>query len=556
MESSHWTTDFGTAVKDPPKPKKAKKPAQEKAPRMHYLRLPRFFRPKSVKPAKPKRLHGKTVTLSIEDKIARVVVFKGNRVTGWGSANLQSSAPSDGKLDAKAARKTELAILLKELKANRCRVVTDLPAYSALVRHVHLQKVPKRYLEQVVLSEVMDTLPFTGDEVDVAWQLRRNGTGQNVFATAVAKTTFDELILQLKTARVHPQAAYPRATALAFASGARNALVAHLAPQQATVVLVRDGLPQVVHQVQMPEGESATATEQAESVAMALGQATGYHQTFESEESGALPLVLTGPLSETSLASAVQELVQREVLPFAPNLVYPAHFPLAEYAANVGLVFADQARVQHRRVVAKHRQFALNVLPERYLPRGFPTRAVAAFVGIALLGFLAVNLSGRVDVVSSNAAGLSVRADQLMSQERAQHLNALKLRAVQEKIQSVAKITPALESQLSGLGSDMDNLLARLETISREALPEGAHITSISLQGDTFAIAGTALSYEDIIRYTGNVRGSGRFSSVRVTQAQATSAQSESAAAETSFQIKATVPPSTTSDPVTKPVGK
>ena len=261
------------------------------------------------------RRRQRTFALSVEAGVVRVVVFEKQEIVAWGSVDpregdafhdddamqpdeadkesapaLQSDAlepggqtgqeqtPSPGAdeapdTDASESEEGEdpaghseedrfviaaMGSLMEELRARRARLVIDLPLYIPLVRHLKLPPVRRRFLEPVLISEIAGAIPFAEHEVDIKWHAVKDGDSSRALAIAVQKDVVDSHVRRMKDAGQGPVATYSQAAALALAAGVSDAMVVHLARDRESVVLVRDGAPQVVLQVWSPEGASTS----------------------------------------------------------------------------------------------------------------------------------------------------------------------------------------------------------------------------------------------------------------------------------------------------------
>ena len=291
------------------------------------------------------------ITISLDKDVIRVVVFRGRKVLAWGTAQMGDS-DTDEEQDQEqdiVSRESEpaaerLSALLRHLGVQRGRVVADLPLHAPLMRHLQLPKMRRRFRDDVVKSEVMETIPFSEEQVDLAWEARSNGQGHDVFAIAVSKSEMASQIRVLEDAGLRPRAAYAKATALAHAANITDGIMVHVGPFHAAFVLVHQSVPRVVHEVELGDKYS-TPEEQAEVIAKTIKEVAGFAQTLDSaEQSQYLPVVLTGQVAKDGpLAQELQQALQIEMLTIAPPFVYPEHFPPSEYAANIGLALADEA---------------------------------------------------------------------------------------------------------------------------------------------------------------------------------------------------------------------
>jgi Tfp pilus assembly protein PilN len=474
----------------------------------------------------------RTMTLTIENEVVRIVVFQGREVLAWGVANPKKDPDRGlemGILDEEYP--SRLKGLLEYLQFHRLRVVTDLPLYVPLQRHFHIPRIPKRYLDSVIVSEVLESVPFAEEEVDVPWQMKKNSQGDEVFAVAVPKKAVDQHVDLLKEMNVQPSAAYSRATALTFAAGISNAIMVHLAPGQAAIVLVREGVAEIVHRLELLSSDTSV-DEQAEMVAQAIDQVLGSYQRVEPKaapshpplargemEGSALPVLLTGQLAgEALMAEALRRALPYEVLPFAPPVTYPEHFVPQEYAVNIGLALSDWNKTRPRRKISRQRMPSVSLLSERHLPKPLPVWPAATFITLLMLGVMAINVSSQVNSVELEAGTLETRLQNLERQERRHRLERGQARAIEERIAATELFTDTLNTKLDTLDQDTDFLLQRAGAMTREALPSGVQINSIGQQGDGFGISGTADTYEDVLRYTANLRETGLFSDVRAVR--------------------------------------
>ncbi|MCH7625668.1 MAG: hypothetical protein IIC83_07065, partial [Chloroflexi bacterium] len=349
----------------------------------------------------------RTTTLTVENGVARIVVFEGNEVVAWGLANPDSDLRRLLGVGAQDENyPSRLEGLLEEIQLRRARIVTDLPLYTPLLRSFQLPKFRSKYLDPVILSEVLETIPFDERDVDVAWQYRQNNSGNEVFATAVPKTVVDKHIEVLRGLNVQPSAAYSRGTALAYAVGVPNAIVVHLAPEHSAVVLVRERAPQIIQELGLPE-EAAGVERRIEVITHAVEQVGSYYQPLNGRSEDPLPpVIITGEFSvESGLLAKLRVALSNEVISFvATDIVYPEHFPPQEYAVNIGLALGDRARTKLRNKIKGDRGPTINLLSDRHLPRPWPVWPAASFMTILMLVVLAINFTPLVGNLEVEAA--------------------------------------------------------------------------------------------------------------------------------------------------------
>lgn len=515
-----------------------------------------------------RRWHRKTITISADMGIIRVVVFQGRDVISWGAtrpggdsnvSEPETVSPAQRNMAALLELLDELEVrrerpvqgaasylvrlkkALEPLAMRRSRVVTDLPLYDTLVRHLQLPRVSQSYLEPMVISEVMDSIPFSRSEVDIAWHSRRGGKTQSVFAVATPRDRLDHQVGLLKGAGIPPMAGYARAEALAFASGVADGILVHLESSHAAVVLVQESLPRVVHQVTFAAGEDGDQA-RAELLARAVDQVAGYYHTLGAgDESGAWPVVLTGQFTEP-LAAALRGLSHRRTVTFVPALGWPDNFRPEEYAPNLGLYLAYEARPRDQSRSVRSPWVPLNLLADRHLPRMVPVTPVAVFITLMLLWFHPFDVAGYVNTQLVATSSLAGQVEGLKTRVQQYRTSQAQEKGIQKETQDLSRQRQELQLQLDDLATSMNTLLARLKTLSTTALPAGVTLNSLVQRGDGFTLVGTADSYDQVLTYTANLRSSGLYTNARILKVDGRENPQDPQASGVSFQVEATVP--------------
>ena len=515
------------------KPAAEPKPEEEEEPALAPLTLPaQLIRAaRNVREAVEYKLRPRTLTLSIERGVIRAVILQGQEVLAWGIADPEDAAASaDGAPAEKAGNLEEGEVartrsLLSGLRGERARVISGLPLYTPLIRHIRLPEIRRRYLNDVVASEVVGSIPFGRDEVDVKWQLVASEDPNSVMAIAVQRRVIDDHVQQLKDSNGAPGATYSQAAALAIAAGVRDAVIVHVGPATAAIVLVRDNTPRAEHQI-MISGEDQSVQAQADAIAKAAEQMDGLDQSLGGREEGEpLPIILTGRTPQDGeLRKELQTALQRDLLPVSPPLTWPEEFPVDEYAANLGLAILDRGRPKWWRQVPQKGSSGLSLLSERHLPTPIPFIPVAAFLAIALLGVTAFNLTPSVEERVLEASDSAARLDEREGQARVYKLESSVATRLQNQARDVRQLTLEIKSRLSELQEEMDALAEwfhRIETIS--AITAACNVTKVSLPGlapksQDLQLSGSAETLADAIRYANSIRDSGLFTGVVLRQ--------------------------------------
>ena len=481
-------------------------------------------------------LSSTAMTLSMEDGHARLLVLKGSRVVAWRAGRIAQrpkeadgdSEHSDGKNKSEKSGFNPLESLFEGLPARSKRVVADLPLHVPLLRHVPLPEVKSRYLKGIVDNEVLDSVPFAADELDIRWKIETVGDSKEASVIAVPSDRMDEQARIVRDAQLAQSAVYPKASALAAAVGRPDVFILHMTPAQTAVILVRGGVPRIVHRLELPQD----INEQAEVIAMGVEQVAGYHRTQRPEDAvGDLPVVVTGEVDPVKdLVGLLATHLDRTILPFNPDVEYPEGFDPAEYASNIGLFLADRTKESTRVISAQ------NVLPERYLPWRPPVAAMGVFAGILALGYLSFTVTGLVSNVAGELEPLTAKLEAMEKQAREYRLTVARQRVFDKGIAEADLQALELESNLLLIQEEMDTLLARIGDITGNAGPSNVELVRFEPREDGFSVSGSAGSYSDVLEYAASMRSSPNFEDAKVVQVY------DSSGSQVKFTIGVTIP--------------
>jgi hypothetical protein len=505
----------------------------------------------------------KVVTVSLEKDVIRVVTFKGKRVTGWKTTDIsqrhQSADSEDGAtIQGSSASRLqgtldELGIeyggrlwkTLDKVGFRRGRVVMDLSLYTTLMRHLQIPKVRLRYLEPVVVSEVLESLPFSKDEVDISWQLHRDKDeeGQSVYAIALPKQRVDSQVKLVKESGLVPAAAYSKASALALAAGVSDGILVHLEASETALVLVNGGEPKVVHQLELGSGGSSP-DEHASTLIRAIEQVAGYYQPADPrQQSRNLPVILTGQVSRANLnTQTLLSKLRRPVLTIKPLLRYPEDFPLSEYATNLGLLLADRGGNTRRGSEPSGDPQPLNLLPRRHQPKAVPVFPAVVFIILILLAIHPFNITTKMEAKVQERDAISRQLQALKGQEKSHDLVLTSYHESNTQFEAASNEISNLETRLDDLDVEMSTLLARLSTITDVALPAGVSLSGVAPLGADFSLVGTASSHADALRYAANLKESPLFADARVIRVDGSGGANPDSGTSVSFQIRVSVP--------------
>ena len=424
-------------------------------------------RPASVRAPQVGR---RVLTISVDGPLVRAVAFSGRTIAAWTTIDLNGG----GAL--------ELPEEFTKFLGRRSKQVTDLPFYSPLVRFLERPAVRKRYMGQVVETEIAAQIPFAMDEVDLQWTSLKNGHGPEIMATATPKWEVDSHVETIQGAGASPTSAFTKAQALALGVGILNVVVAHLSAGFVELVLVREGLPRSVHRSHLPPagpdgGAYASAIRQTVDELLAFERPlTSIHlgdtppDLEANADDDSSPIVLTGALpTEKQALDAMTEEFGDRIVELTEYQGYPVEFSSAEYAANIGLAMAARrsSRVSWRRDTVE--QTLVNLLPERYQRSRVSTKALGWVALLAVLAAGAVGLTGVAADSSASAGTLEAQVSRLERQVNVSRNQAARVISIRAELPVIAGQIEAVDRQIEVQAEELSLLLERLRLLTTDS---------------------------------------------------------------------------------------
>lgn len=460
-----------------------------------------------------------TMTLSFEDGYARLLIFKGDRIIAWRSGQITEPSHSatavagtDDESEESAQRPgiNPLGPLLEGLPSRSKLVITDLPLHVPLLRHVPVPDVKGRFLKEIVNAEVLNSVPFTQDEVDIQWRIEQSDGIREASVIAIPRNRINDHVRFLRDSQLAPSAIYSKAASLAAAVARPDVFILHMTKDQTAVVLVRGGLPRIVHRLELPRDIS----EQAESVTMGVGQVAGYHRSQRPDDDvSSLPVVATGELDGAKeLLALLATTLDRPIHPFEPEIESPQGFDSADFASNIGLYLAAKSSRSAKIISAQ------DVLPERHRPAPLPIAPVAVFAGLLMLGFIAFSLAGWVSGVSDDSGPLNATLDIREGQARDVRLATVRQTLISQKIVDANQEALDLVASITSFEQDIDVLLSRINSILQNAESADVELARFVPTIDGFSVSGSAVTYDDVLIYAASMRSSSVFEDATVLQ--------------------------------------
>jgi type IV pilus assembly protein PilM len=464
------------------------------------------------------------VALNISSSNIKILSLQGRQVKKWASLALPDGAVRDGLILQPESVGEAINTLFKSTRISRERVIISLAGLSFTYRFLSLPRVKPSLLDEALLRAARKEISLPLDEIYLSWQtLPSKGDEQTFFILGVPRNLIDTALQTLKKAGVEPYLMDLRPLALARAANRSDAIVANLEPDCFDIVFIAGGIPTVIHSIS-PRGEGATLEDNIRRLADELSKTVAFYQSShpESQLSPSTPLLLAGDLAaETPASGLLQAEIEYPVEPLSPPVEFPSDFPVASYAASVGLALKrTPPKTPARGEKSRFYDIDINLLAGKYRK----TRAKPPPIGNILFGIFLViaiallfPLSQARTQLSTGNAGLDTDLFEVSREVNLANIAAEKATRTEETIRQITASTEVIKTAnqyiLGARGQYTTNL--QLVTLT---LPSRTYLTSIETDNDRIAIRGETDSVFTAIDYATALESEKAFADVRITR--------------------------------------
>lgn len=286
----------------------------------------------------------KTVTISFEGPLLRLLSVMGDQVQHWEQITLPDRAIQSGVIAEPGAVGERIGELLVARNLPRRRVVSAISAHRTIFRIVSLPAMEEDLIEGAIERKVRQEIPMPPGETDLSWTiLERTESELELFVVAIPRTIVDAHVQALRAADIRPRAIDVSPLALMRTANRKQGIVVNLEDHSLTVVVVNRRRPAIVRTV--PLNPDSTSPEgRFELLVQELARTTKFYN--ESHKEAALPdstpVTATGRIFND--AAMLERLDARAPYPVRlpkPPLRTPEDFPLPQYAVNLGLALKE-----------------------------------------------------------------------------------------------------------------------------------------------------------------------------------------------------------------------
>jgi hypothetical protein len=268
-----------------------------------------------------------------------------------------------------------------------------------------------------------------------------------------------------------------------------------------------DGIPELLRSLPFP-AEAASSDEKVAEVKEELERTVAF---YNSSHKGSEITVNTAAFVSGELGEMLAETLEHRVKPLPQLLSYADSVNTSEYTANIGLALR-QARADFSSA-----RVSLNVTPEVYLPKPFPTIQLASWAFIVLA--IAVLFLFGISTLQKyrGTLTLQMQVNTIRSKVELRQGTEAAIKQLQTKIDQIQQESATFKQPLDDAEAQRAIVNGGLSQVT-SLLPGIINLNSISYNSTKgFTVTGTATDDTTIIDYVRSLRNSNQFSSVLIT---------------------------------------
>jgi type IV pilus assembly protein PilM len=447
------------------------------------------------------------VTLDIEDTAIKMMVIKGRQVETAASLPLEPGLVQNGVITNTTAVSRRIGELMTVHGITEKKVLVSISGIHSIYRVVNVPKLPKNLLDEAARREMERLMPVPLNELYTSWQ----GISMSDIETAIClvglpRNTVDAMLDTLHQAGLQPEVMDVRPLALARVTDERDAIIINVEPIGFDIVVMIDGIPELLRSLPYPIGADSPDEKIAE-VKEELERTIAFYNS--SHKGGEItPKMATFVSGE--LGDMLSQTLEYRGKPLPQLLSYTDGINTSEYAANIGLALRQtRAEVSPTRI-------NLNVTPEVYLPKPFPLIQLVswAFILVAALVLLLFGISTMQKYRETITLGTQI--DKIQSQVAIRQGTDAAIKQLQTKIDDATKAGAALTQPLDSAKAQREKVNSDLSKVT-SLLPGIVGVNSINHNGKVLTITGTSPDDTIVVNYVRDLRNSGQFSQVLIS---------------------------------------
>ncbi|MBM4444452.1 MAG: hypothetical protein FJ020_03995 [Chloroflexi bacterium] len=456
-------------------------------------------------------------TLYIDDAAIHVMVSKGRQPSKWATVPLEKDLVKDGVVQDQNAVAGKLTDVWQSLKLGRSKdVVVGLSGVNRLYQLFVLPELPDNLLPEAMAREASHNLGIDVAQVYLSWQVLGVEHGQmRVYLTVISREMIDSLLDTLKVAGLKPYVMDVKPLCLARCSSEPRAIMVDTQPGSFDVVVLADGIPEVIRSLSFPE--EASPGEKTALIRSELERAVVFFNSAHMDKPIDLtvPILVSGGMArQEGEWEVLRGPREREVRVLPSPMPEPQDFDSAMLITNISLALKEVLTEEEGALAYSVVNF--NALPGAYVVRK-RTLAESAWLPVVVGGVIVVAagvglcayMQGQNNALADDVKGVEDRIT-------AQKLTKQDIDALDQQVKAVQASAANLETGLKGWAADRAVITTDLIQVYA-SLPQGVDLLSVARSETAVNVNGIADDEVSLFDYAWSLEESGRFTSVVVT---------------------------------------
>ncbi len=278
-------------------------------------------------------------TVDIGSNAIRLLLVHGQRIERWATAYLEPGLVEYGLISDPPALGAQIKHLMQCSGITARKVVASITGLFSVCRILPVAEPADQPIGQAIIQAARQIVPLPPEDIYLSWQIiSQDETGVQAFVVGMPRAIVDAQVRALRSAGLKPYILNLKGMALAKLIQQRDALIVNMEPDCCEIVLMVDGVPQIMRSV-IPQ-HCRHPEDRVEHLAQEVGMTTRFYRSRSPNGTlnGNLPLYLAGGLAQDpEVAGMVRDRIHYPYLPLAIPLDCPSSLPVSEYAVNIGV---------------------------------------------------------------------------------------------------------------------------------------------------------------------------------------------------------------------------
>ncbi|MGD0855927.1 MAG: PilN domain-containing protein [Dehalococcoidia bacterium] len=450
------------------------------------------------------------LTFNIEDDTIKYTVFKGRRITFASEVPLTSGWVQDGVIIERSAVGQQIATTLRENRINDKDVIACVSATRSIYRVVFAPKLERTLMAEAASKEMEHISPVPLDTLYTSWQdVAISDVEIGLCLLGLPHDNVDSVIDTITLAGLRVKSLELKPLAVSRVVDEATAIVVNIQSNGFDITILQDGIPELIRSLTFPQASMPDADKGA-LVSEELTRTVNFHNSSHAERQ-------LGKNTACFFSGNVQgEVLQNTgyvVKPLPALLSYPAGADLGRFAANTGLMLKEAGGKSRLMKVD------INTMPGMgSVAKAAAGRPIAAPLIALITGCLIVIVA----FILSSVANKEVSDLRTMVNQQQKLVTDTQTTITQQSSQGANQLDQYRQT-LNSLKGPLDSLSQQREYSKRDlgtitsALPAIINLTTLTDDGKSLTVEGTAPSSDSILNYARDLRLSGNFESITIS---------------------------------------